>query len=261
MTSVTDVCNLALSFVGKPEISSLDEQSTAAGWCRRGYPIARRDALAKNDWIFARAYARLVATEDPFHPDYGRTFARPADAVIIRAVGTGDSPYRRGAPWHALDYDVIGDSVMTRSGAQSPVIWYTRDVLDPDRWVSGFAEAVAYKLAALIAPQATGRPADAVQLAQLYSIKWREAAQDDAAQERATWTTDQEMGIRGGGDALTAAEFARLVDFPWDETMIWGKTGTPVSVGGGGPPPPPHIDTLDDGISDFVALYEAEKDQ
>ena len=72
-------------------------------------------------------------------------------------------------------------------------------------------------------------------LAQLYETAWRMTVQADASQEQATWT-NSEPGVVGGLEAMTAAEFAQQVDYPYDETMIWGTegVGTPVSEGGGG---------------------------
>lgn len=54
MTSETSICSQALSWVGQSEISSLEEKTKNAQWCRNNYPQLRDAVLEERPWTFAR---------------------------------------------------------------------------------------------------------------------------------------------------------------------------------------------------------------
>ena len=255
MVSAVDVCNMALAQLGKPEITSMDERSTAAQWVRRAYDPARRNVLGRSDWVFARATAPLVGVRDASNPAFPYAYARPADFVKVRAVGDASEPYRRGAPWRGTPYELEGSVI--RGLTPLSTLVYTRDVLDPDDWPEGFMEAVALKMASMIAMQATGRSDVSVNLQRLHENQLLLAIESDASQERRVWTDAEEDTI-----CHDPSEWSRFPEQPFDETRFWvpgpAPEGTPVSAGGGAPPS--EIVTIyEEGAgvdTDYVDLYD-----
>lgn len=234
MTTVVDVCNMALAQLGKAEIASLDEHSAPAAWCRRAYDVARKDALARSDWVFARGAVGAVGVQTLDHPQFNYAYARPADFVKMRSFGAQGTLYSRSG---SQPYELAGPVIYGIH--PTAVIYYTRDIPDPDNWPMPFTEAVAFKMASLMAMQATGRSDAAVNLQKLYENQLMLAVESDAAQERTTWTGSEETEIEH-------LPHEAWPDFPYDQTMLWGTTGvgTPVSEGGGAPP------------SEVVTIYE-----
>ena len=255
MVSVVDVCNMALAQLGKPEITSIDEKSAAAQWVRRAYDVSRRNALSRSDWVFARAAASLVGIRDIDNPRFPYAYARPLDLVKVRAVGDGALPYRRGAAWGGLPYELAGSFI--RGMVPLATLEYTRDVLDPESWPAGFMEAVALKMASSIAMQATGRSDAAVNLQRLYENQLLTAIESDAAQERRVWTDAEEDTI-----CSDPSEWSTFAEQPFDATRFWmpgpAPEGTPVWAGGGAPPS--EIVTIyEEGAgvdTDYVSIYD-----
>lgn len=255
MPAPVDVCNLALSQLGKAEITSMDETSAAAGWCRRVYDLARRDVLSRSDWVFARRAVRLIGTADFGHPQFPYQYARPADFVKVRAIGDGQTPYQRGVPWQGIPYELNGTVINGTSPLAA--LYYIGDIIDPNEWPPAIVEAVALKMASMMAMQATGRSDAAVNIKRLFELQLLTAIEQDASQERTVWTDAPGDGTIGPNPV----PHGDLPDYPYDETMLWGPgpgpVGTPVSAGGGAPPS--EIVTIyEEGAgvdTDYVAIY------
>ena len=63
MSSVVDICNIALSRLGdRATVTSIDppEGSAQADHCRRFYPIALKTILATYNWSFATTRKELM---------------------------------------------------------------------------------------------------------------------------------------------------------------------------------------------------------
>lgn len=106
MTSVTDICNRALTEAGsRSSISSIDENSPAAIQCRRFYESTRDSVLQMAWWNFTRYFANLSllkalpgTPENPtgtfsntFLPEWPAapwlySYAYPSDCILFRYV-------------------------------------------------------------------------------------------------------------------------------------------------------------------------------
>ena len=88
MSSVVDLCNLALSRLGdSATVASIDppEGSSQAEHCSRFYPIARDSLLEMHDWKFATRRAPLSElTVDSFN--WAHAYAEPNGALRIISV-------------------------------------------------------------------------------------------------------------------------------------------------------------------------------
>ena len=56
----TDICNMALAFIAKGRISSMDEQTEQGRQCKLFYEITKRDLLRNYTWGFAKKIDKLA---------------------------------------------------------------------------------------------------------------------------------------------------------------------------------------------------------
>lgn len=186
MNSEIDVANLALTALGKPLIASLSEATPTAAIARQNLPIARRSQLSRSDWIFARKTKPLVRVVDS--SEFGEgwySFARPADFLKLRAVSGPDGmPYHPGR-WRGPEFRMNG--IYVNVEGEAATVSYIYDNTSVHEWPPLFSEAVAYKLAALMATSITGRPRDATEAASIAEAQLLRAIETDAAQERSTY--------------------------------------------------------------------------
>jgi len=85
MTSVVEICNLALSNIRAGSINSLDENSLQAQQCKLKYPIMRDRLLAELPWSFNHKIKTLaVLTDDVFNWNYAYQY--PSDCLKINRL-------------------------------------------------------------------------------------------------------------------------------------------------------------------------------
>ena len=132
--------------------------------------------LRAHAWNFATRYATLSKQGTPEH-GYTQAYLLPADCLRVLDVRPGEdarSPQARFSVTGARLYCNISPCNAR----------YVARVLDPAAWPADFADAVATRLAAEIAPlsaQSFGLGASLLQLAQL---AFQQAQASDAAEQR-----------------------------------------------------------------------------
>lgn len=206
MTSVTDICNAALSHCGtRSKISSIDEGSIEANACRNHFEMIRDATLRAHDWNFARMTAPLALLQNP----PGRwiyKYAVPGDCIRLRRLN--DVPLLAVPETFyelAADKDDTGafvSVILTDAPAVSAI--YTACVTDPLRWDPGFADVVAYGLAARICYELSGKEDRARTLMQLWQLNVNAAAAAAANEGSALNRTyvPEALAVRGYDDGL-----------------------------------------------------------
>lgn len=169
MASKVDICNRALLRLGQAEIQSVDEASNEAQYCRRFYDICRRATLRAHPWNFATARAPLAKLSTTSQ-EYSGVYALPSDCVRALSVlgGIPDNPIKFAVVARTLETDMA-----------DPVLKYITDVSDPNLFDEGFADALAWRLAAELAVPITGK----ADLAQYLAGQYRSAVQSARAQD------------------------------------------------------------------------------
>jgi hypothetical protein len=144
MASVVDICNLALANVGAQPISSLGDAVTTAVLCSTFYPLARDTLLEEADWKCVSTRASIAEDAIPPLWDFAHRYLIPSDcAGRVRQVA--DSTGAEVTRWDMELGYIVCD-------AESPIqIRYTSRVVDPVVFSSTMVEAIAFKLASLIA--------------------------------------------------------------------------------------------------------------
>ena len=208
MSTVTDICNAAISHVGtRSKISAIDEGSAEANACQTHFAMVRDATLRVFDWNFARLTALLAELQNP-PSRWAYKYALPVDCLRLRRLND--------VPLLALPetfHEVAGDRDST--GAYINVILanasplsaiYTAQVADPLRWDQGFVDAVVYGLAARICFELTGKDDRARVLTQMWQLSLREAVAASANEGSALNRTyvPEAVAARGFDDGLAA---------------------------------------------------------
>nr|WP_280041951.1 hypothetical protein [Pseudomonas sp. Hg5Tf]MDH2559000.1 hypothetical protein [Pseudomonas sp. Hg5Tf] len=164
MSSVVDICNMALSRIGVSQrIDDLEEASLEAEQCSLFYEHSRDFVLrADCDWGFATAFSDLAeVTENP-DPGYQHAYAMPVDCMRARRIVNQtfpviDWPYcdmQAYPQFPEIKFRVINGSSnrLIATNVSPAKLEYTLKVESPEMFDPIFVSALAWKLGANIAP-------------------------------------------------------------------------------------------------------------
>lgn len=182
MTTVTDICNAAISHVGtRSKISGIDEGSQEANACLTHFDMVRDATLRAYDWNFARITAQLAQLQNP-SARWAYKYAVPVDCVRIRRMNDVPLVILPETFYEsAADKDSTGAVVgviLTNATPLSAI--YTARVTDTGRWDQGFIDAVVYGLANRICFELTGKEERTKALAQMWQGAIREGGAEAA---------------------------------------------------------------------------------
>lgn len=167
MSSVADICNMALSHLGSDAIvMTIDppDGSVESGHCARFYPIARAELLEKPTWGFARTRVLLAEVTNP-STTWAYAYALPSDCLVAKRVLNS---YAVTTFWNltlsgfataselavlnergSADFDIEGEVLLTNE--PEAVLLYVCDVTDPSKFTATFRTALSYLLASYLA--------------------------------------------------------------------------------------------------------------
>ena len=181
MTSVIQICNLALTEIGTANtIQALNEATTEARHCGLLYDQARDTVLEDHPWGFARKQDLLADLGDP-PSGWLYQYAQPSDCLSIREI------YQPIAGGDEIAYQKAADSALTQKTiltdqADAELI-YTARVEDPNMFNSKFIGALAFFLGAKLAVPLTGNANLTAKLMTEYEKALTSASTADARQE------------------------------------------------------------------------------
>lgn len=172
MTSVVSICNLALSNLGKDNISALTEASAEAKACSQFYEHTRDTLLQAYPWRFAGKTQALAELVNDKPGAWGYAYKRPVDCLKIRWVrheySDLDLSRQDEAAQIANTYEVEGDKIYC--GISPAMLRYTFRLTDPAKFPPLFVDALSMSLAVRLAMPLTRDVklrSDAYQLAQV----------------------------------------------------------------------------------------------
>lgn len=156
MTSVVDLCNLALSHIGdRATLTSIDppEGSAQAEHCARFWPIARDEMLSMADWGFASQSTALAVQSSEDNPKWSYAFALPADFLVAReAILASDqeTTLYPGSPHFEIASNGLNQPVLY-CNSDAVYLRYTRRAADPSIYPGKVVIGAAYLLASYLA--------------------------------------------------------------------------------------------------------------
>ncbi len=166
MTSVVEICNMALSSTRAGSINDINESSLQAQQCKLWYSILRDKCLRETNWNFARKIIALAPVTDVvFNKPYAYRY--PNDCLKIeRLVGSYEqvttdsssiywnpSGCYNGMRYPEIPYDIYNiDSKKIIGTFQDQLrIDYTANVTDPTLFTVEFVLALSNLLTSAIA--------------------------------------------------------------------------------------------------------------
>lgn len=202
--SDVSICNLALTRIGQPKITSLSQGSKAADLCQLHYEMTRDSVLRDHPWNFAQAYAELsrASTTPAFEFDY--SYSLPTNC--LKVIRTGFEAL--GYIGDSYTYRIVGREIFAHTTTLA--IEYTKKVTDPEQFDAMFVDTLAQRVAAEVCLPLTDNRALTESMWQIYQQKLAAARLADAQEgtPREVVNLDPWLHARAGGT-------------PWDPSTGW----------------------------------------
>ncbi|RJT42008.1 hypothetical protein D3227_04840 [Mesorhizobium waimense] len=197
MSSIVSICNLALSNLGKDNISALTDAGAEALACNQFYDHVRDTLLQVYPWSFAAKTASLAEVANDKVGSWGYAYRRPTDCLKVRYVRpaytenqTSDLTAAKSDAF-GFAHEIEGQTIYC--DLSPAFLRYTYRLTDPTKYTPLFIEALSWHLAVRMAMPLTRDPkvrADAYQLAQATQ---NTASAADANEDRETSDHDSEF--------------------------------------------------------------------
>lgn len=157
--NATEICNMALSFLAKGRINSMDEDSEEAKQCKIHYEHCRKRLLLNYPFGFARKEVKLAVLDPKSYPIIGwdYLYGYPEDTLSIQFVY--DEEHARRKEILRQDFAVVMNGNYDRAIATDvKEAWaeVIADIKAPESFSEEFIDALAHMLAASMAMQLTG---------------------------------------------------------------------------------------------------------
>lgn len=197
MSSIVSICNLALSNLGKENISALTDAGAEAKACNQFYDHVRDTLLQVYPWSFAGKTASLAEVTNDKAGQWRYAYRRPTDCLKVRYLRpqyVADDPNDYSSAQSdafGFAHEIEGQTIYC--DLSPAFLRYTYRNTDPTKYSTMFIEAMSWHLAVRMAMPLTRDPkmrADAYQLAQATQAQ---AAMSDANEVRETSDHDSEF--------------------------------------------------------------------
>lgn len=178
MATVVDVANRALDRLGATPVASLDDPGEIAALLRRHFPAARTATLRASPWNCARRRVLLPAAATSPAFDFPNAFAMPEgpDPLrCLRVLHVGHRP--EWSRWRVEGRLILTDEVAPLA------VQYVGDLQDVTQWDDMLVEAVATRLAQLMAWRVVGSESRSQALGQEWRDLMRQAQRIDAKEQ------------------------------------------------------------------------------
>jgi hypothetical protein len=187
MSSVTSICNLALSNIGKKLISDINEQSTEAKTCKLHFDLVRDTMLQGYEWEFAKSTVDLAEVANARPERWERTYIRPTNCLkplrIVPEVYVSDDI--------EVSYAATEGFIFCN---QSPAkLEFIRRFEDPSRLPPLFQDALSWALAAKIAIPLTSDQSTRKDAYQIATSTLEAAKVADANENYSTWAENSAL--------------------------------------------------------------------
>ncbi len=182
MASSVDICNLALARLGtKANVTSIDpaEGSAEAGHCSKFYPIARDCTLEEHHWGFATVRKELAELSVTPPALWTYAYALPSDYLKAQMLLMDGSTEETGGEDFVIESLESGAYVLY-TNATTPILKYTRKVMDSTKFSPLFVSAMSFLLASYLAGPVTKDPKIGQQMYNAYMSELGKAESSDS---------------------------------------------------------------------------------
>ena len=176
--SEVSICNQALSWLGQPAITSLDQKSTAAELCKLNYPHLRDALTEARMWTFATVREESSSKIQSGQQGFFEHNIPEAWLAVYRVYRSTISNRQVQANWIREGTKVLVDETDVE-------LWGLLRIEDPARFSLLFVQALAARIAADLCNALTQNRQLQIDLWGIYEAKLSEAAVRDGQQGRA----------------------------------------------------------------------------
>ena len=177
VTSEVHICNMSLTRLGHPTITSLDQDTKGAALCKLHYPVVRDVVMRAHPWNFAIRRAALASDAlASIAFEYSNRFPLPVDC--LKVLRTSEDTYNGCTQSYRIESNGTSRAILTNATTLS--IEYIARITDVSQFDALFVDAVSARLTAEIAMALTDNATMAANAMQSYDAKLREARQIDA---------------------------------------------------------------------------------
>jgi hypothetical protein len=151
------IASMALSNIGHSGVESISGTEAGAKECDLWYDFSRRQALAVNDWNFARKRLTLATHDDaPPVGVWAYRYQYPSDCVELRKMQNPSGPDADAVPFEIeLSNDGSTKSILT--DLDDAVGVYTSNLIEVTLFSEFFVQLLSFALATQIAYPLTGK--------------------------------------------------------------------------------------------------------
>jgi hypothetical protein len=183
MNSDVEICNMALTLIGKPPINAFTEARAEAAACAALYDPLRRQLLQRSAWTFAKRREALAEVANDFAYRWRFAYARPADALTILRVMSPDLARRHDPA--IPPFEVREQRVYTHQ--PEALCEYIFDLTNVTYFSPLFADALAHALAERLARNLTRSAKLSQEMKDAAREAFSLAVSADAAQDGPTY--------------------------------------------------------------------------
>lgn len=195
----TDICNVALSYIGRGRIIAINEPTEIARQCDLHYDNTRKLVLRQYEWGFARHHEKLEVVDTEIN-GYKYIYMYPEKCIRMLALLKDG---KRFDAFRINDFEVFNldnNIKVIACDHENAFIDYIYDVTDCDIFDSLFIEAFSRKLAANIETAVAGNTALTNMQYQMYQAAIQEAKSLSAKEKKATLEYPHSYADVRGGD-------------------------------------------------------------
>lgn len=152
----TDICNLALSYLGHGRIDSLDDSSEEAKACKIHYDHARRRLLLAYPCGFAKRQEKLALRTDTLL-GWAYCYSYPQQCLSVQYVYDDKHAKRKETERQEFEVMTLADfAKVIGTDVEEAYAEYILDVKEPNAYNEEFIDALARLLAGVLAVPITG---------------------------------------------------------------------------------------------------------
>lgn len=172
MASQTDICNMALSYLGANQIIEISDASPEATLCNLNWESCLEAVLEDVNWTFATKRYKYDSPRTEA-PKFGWSFSYALPAEVLRVIEVNENKYE----WALEDGNILTDM-------GSVEVLAIVKVTDTTKFPPQFVKALAAFLASEIALPLTNSPVHQQAMGQQYMAKRKWAQGNDGRQGR-----------------------------------------------------------------------------
>jgi hypothetical protein len=186
----SDICNLALGYLGTARIGTLGTDTSPQGvLCSAFYSTVKAALLEERNWTFAKKTWAATAGTAPTHAVWIASYAVPTDCIRVHRVDDGNGDYR-------IKWERVGAAILTDDSPTTLYVEGVNGAVTEAEFSSAFIFALATTLAAELCIPLTENATLWASLVKLAEMKLKVAAGSDGSQGKSEFLRSDSLAQR-----------------------------------------------------------------